>query len=49
MGLLHFNGNKFTEIKKKSGLVTNMILSLEKYNNELWIGTTKGISILKLE
>ncbi len=49
MGLLHFDGNKFTEIKKKDGLLSKVIYWFQKHNNELWMGTFKGISILKLE
>ncbi len=48
-GLFIFNKNKFTNISKKNGLLSNSINVIQKsIDNNLWIGTDLGINKITL-
>ncbi|MBK6984890.1 MAG: SpoIIE family protein phosphatase [Bacteroidetes bacterium] len=48
-GLFVFNKNKFTNISKKNGLLSNSINVIQKsIDNNLWIGTDLGINKITL-
>ncbi|PLX02060.1 MAG: hypothetical protein C0595_12370 [Marinilabiliales bacterium] len=48
-GLWYFNGKSFHYFKEESGLCNNAVFSLTIYNDNLWVGTTKGLSQIYLD
>lgn len=47
-GVSIYNGNKFTTISEKEGLVHNEITNLFSYGNYMYVGTSNGVSIIDI-
>lgn len=45
-GIAHYDGEKFTKISSKQGLIHNEITHLFNFQNNLYIGTSNGVSIV---
>lgn len=46
-GITILDKGKFTQINKNNGLTSNSIQALVKKNNQLWVGTDRGIHLIK--
>ncbi len=46
-GLIIYNNEKFDQLSKKEGLISNSIQAIKWHLGELWVGTERGINLLK--
>ena len=48
-GLSIYDGQRFTVLSKKNGLVHNEITKLLHFNNKMYVGTSDGVSVVDID
>lgn len=48
-GLLYIKGNKTKLIQKSDGLLSNEVRNVKNFGNKMYVGTSKGLSIISIE
>lgn len=48
-GITIFKNGKFTQVNKTDGLTSNSIQSLVSNGNQLWLGTERGVQLIKFD